>query len=332
MAANPRALIVGSGVSGLLLLACWGAFQEGGFSFADGESWRWDGRKTLVSGRLGAGRIKEIFDQVGYDLEAVRSGYRPVPRVTAAAMPADLAALPDTDERKALFLSLVLPAVLHVNETILEDRARLEKLRAFERAGRRIAPMDRKWLHALAARYDTAPEPAALLARTDIVPPSLALAQAAIESGWGTSRFAREGNALFGQRVYGEGGGIVPALLRAPAFRVRAFDDIVAAVDAYALNLNSNAAHAAFRKRRAQLRWKGQPLDGDALAATLTAYSERGADYTAQVLAVIRANALDDFDAVRLAGPRAVVRPSPPLGEEARVSPAAFRAARAETE
>jgi Bax protein len=244
-------------------------------------------------------------------------------------MPADLDRILDTDERKTLFFSLVLPAVLHVNETILEDRARLERLRTAERAGRRIAAADRKWLHALAVRYDTAPELAALLSHADIVPPSLALAQAAIESGWGTSRFALEGNALFGQRVYGEGNGIVPAALRSPAFRVRAFDDIVAAVEAYALNLNSNAAHAPFRKRRAELRWKGLPLDGATLAATLKAYSERGLAYTADVRALIRGNGLDDFDTARLAGPRTAVRPVPPGNEtiETRVE---FRTARAE--
>ncbi len=122
------------------------------------------------------------------------------------------------------------------------------------------------------------------------MPLSLALAQAAQESGWGRSRPAREDNALFGQMMF------------APAVRpqVQPFDDLLETVNAYARNLNSHRAYAEFRQRRAALRAKGDMLDGQALAAFIQRYSERGPLYVAAIRHLMRSNNLSMLDATML--------------------------------
>jgi Bax protein len=161
---------------------------------------------------------------------------------------------------------------------------------------------DRLFLAAMAERYDTdADDLDEMARRIDTVPPSLALAQAAEESGWGTSRFAYEGNALFGQRAYGPDDGSTPSLRAADdSFRVRAYSDLGGAVRSYIHNLNTHPAYAPFRKERAKKRAADQALTGHALAETLVRYSERGADYVKTLQSLIKANRLNDFDKARL--------------------------------
>lgn len=141
-----------------------------------------------------------LFDDLGYRLARVAKDHMGVPRIYLGAVPRDLADVTDIESRKSIFLRTVLPLVLRVNEEIMAERARVERIEAHRRAGGGIGPEDKAWLADRAAWYklETVDIPA-LLERMDILPPSLALAQAAEESGWGTSRFAREGNALFGQ-------------------------------------------------------------------------------------------------------------------------------------
>ena len=142
----------------------------------------------------------------------------------------------------------------------------------------------------------------ALLKRVDIVPPSLAIAQAAEESGWGTSRFAREGNALFGQRAYkASKKGIVPKERPdGTNFRVRAFDHLIDGVKAYVHNLNSHFAYEDFRDLRATLRAETGHIDGYALAGSLLRYSERGEDYINTIRVIMRVNSLQVFDSAKL--------------------------------
>ena len=129
------------------------------------------------------------------------------------------------------------------------------------------------------------------------MPPSLALAQAVEETGWGTSRFVREGNALFGQYTYKSVTGMVPERRDADRrHRVRSHDNLLAAVRAYVHNLNSHWAYEDFRDRRAQLRRAGRPIDGYDLAGELVQYSERRAAYVQAIRQIIRQNRLDDFD------------------------------------
>ena len=161
--------------------------------------------------------------------------------------------------------------------------------------------VDRAWLAELTDRYKVdGGDVDELLRRVDAVPPSLALAQAAIESGWGTSRFAVEGNALFGQRTWDRGDGIAPAERAVGATHaVKAFPSLADSVGAYMLNLNRASAYRKFRDRRAELRRRGGPLSGLELAETLTLYSTERANYVRKVAAIIRQNRLQAFDPCR---------------------------------
>ncbi len=224
-----------------------------------------------------------------------------VPRVFAAAMPGDLADVSPA-ERKQRFLSLLLPLVLAVNEEIAGDRAQLLALKVHLDGGARPSGEQADWLTALARHYevplttDWEADIEDLLQRVDQVPPSLALAQAALESGWGTSRFALEGNALFGERTWGEGGLTEIGAAEGTRHRARSFDRLLDGVAAYMQNLNSHPAYAEFRQARAELRSAGEQPTGSELIGHLTRYSERGNAYTRMVRDLIKANRLGNFD------------------------------------
>jgi Bax protein len=235
------------------------------------------------------GGLAGLEDAVAYDLAAVRDGGRVPPRVVRA-VDADLAAIPDLQQRKDLFIRLLLPAVLVENRRLrwFRDQVRTAKPIYVARIARAFGgdPMD----------MDD------LLARVDAVPPSLALAQAAVETGWGTSRFLRQGNSVFGQRSYhADAKGLVPRDADG-TFKVVRFVAIRQSVRAYMHTLNTHAAYAGFRRARAARRAAGEAPDGLALARHLGSYSERGAEYVKLVEDVIRTAGLSDFDGAALAG------------------------------
>jgi Bax protein len=238
------------------------------------------------------------FASFGYDLDQVRAAAKPVPRLYLEALPHDLANVSSAETKKRLFVQAVLPIVLRVNEEITTERWRAERLSDRLMWDGRLTAADRKWLIDTAELYGTVPfDMAGLLQRMDIVPPSLALAQAAEETGWGTSRFVREGNALFGQYTYKSAKGMVPERRDADGrHRVRSHNDLLAAVRSYVHNLNSHWAYEDFRDRRAELRRAGRPIDGYDLAGELGHYSERRAAYVQSIRRVMRQNRLDDFD------------------------------------
>ncbi len=247
-------------------------------------------------------------------LAAIRRGHAPVPAQVQRDMPAVLASKARAAERKRVFLKTVLPAVLRANARIRQERRFLAHVAGRRAAGQALDAPARRKLARLARRYETEPdELAALRRRVDIVPPSLALAQAAIESGWGSSRFAQKANALFGQRVYGcSDCGIKPRGYDSdPGFRVRRFPTVMASVRAYMDNLNTHPAYRAFRTQRRHARRAGLALDGHDLAGTLTRYSERREAYVRDVRRTIAANDLTEFDGARLvrhAAPRRAAR------------------------
>lgn len=205
--------------------------------------------------------------------------------------------------KKIAFIYLMGPSVLAANEVVAKEREELQRLLALKRAGTGWDATQMQWLQALAKRYDVGSELNdraldELLLRVDIVPASLVLAQAATESGWGTSRFAARGNALFGQWTYGSDG-IVPLEQRTATlgnYRVRAFESPMASIGGYLLNLNTHRSYADLRQFRAQMRKAGKPLSGMALAAGLSRYSERGQIYVDEVRALIRRNSLQEAD------------------------------------
>jgi len=234
-------------------------------------------------------------------LEDVRHGRAAVPAIFLARFPDDLASLTSVEQRKQVFIKTVLPLVLRTNQQIAADRRLLLRLLSTSHGARPAGALERDLLARLARRYGADPgDRVELLRRIDIVPPSLALAQGAEESGWGTSRFARMGNAVFGQRTF-KGEGMVPKE-RAPGerFAVRAFNALEASVRAYVWNLNTHPAYADFRAARAAMRAEGRALDGADLAGALTRYSERGEAYVDTIRIIMRANRLDQFDDARL--------------------------------
>lgn len=253
--------------------------------------------------------VHRLYDGLEYGLDTVRQDGAPVPRLFLTSVPEGLDDLHDVEERKSVFLRAMLPLILKVNEDIMADRARLERLIAEGYRVTTLPPTERRWVEAKAAEYRQAtPDLRRLLTRMDIIPPSLALAQAAEESGWGTSRFARLGNALFGQWTTEGDDGIVP-LGREDGKKhvIKAFPDLLAAVRGYARNLNSHAAYAELRARRAALRATGQPVDGMELSNTLLRYSERGEDYVRTLHVIMRVNDLPAFDTATLGHPRDVI-------------------------
>ena len=254
--------------------------------------------------------VLALFDRMGYTQKAWQAGIREIPRVYLADVP-DTWRERSTKElsvaaKKRLFFRLIAPVVLRINEIILEDRDRAKELTERLAEGQSVRPEDQAWLTELAAKYKVLESTgkrlnsdafAELLMRVDIVPPSLSLAQAASESGWGTSRFAAEGNSLFGQWTWGKG--LKPTEQRTSKlgdYRVAAFDSTAQAAYSYALNLNTARAYRGLRLKRADLRRQNLRISGTVLAETLVNYSERGQAYVDDLKALIRENRLDDAD------------------------------------
>ncbi|MGH6954285.1 MAG: glucosaminidase domain-containing protein [Alphaproteobacteria bacterium] len=247
-------------------------------------------------------KLAALFAAGGWMAGPETRGETAVKPIFVAAIPKDLKDLPTVTQRKQLFLGALLPLVLEVNDSILEDRDYLQGLARRLADGEDIGDEDRAWLSGLFGAYQVEPgDVGALLERVDVVPSSLALAQAALESGWGTSRFALEGRALFGQRTYGGESGLRPSSVEGGGtFLVRSFPDLRDAVRAYMRNLNTNLAYREFRAQRAESRRQGSGPRGESLVVHLARYSERGHEYVKALGRIIRENNLESLDAARL--------------------------------
>jgi len=259
--------------------------------------------------------LSGLADELGYTEETWRTGTVEVPRLVLVKIPERFGQVTvneiTVEEKKQLFFRMVLPLVLIANEEVASEREELMRLK--ERLEKRRIPHadDQKLLRRLARKYEVPMEGDVLSInevlqtlerRIDIVPPSLALAQAATESAWGTSRFAVEGNALFGQWTFG-GNGIRPEEQRAELgdYKVAAFRTPLHSARSYLRNLNTNDAYREFRKRRAEGRRQGRPLSGKDLATSLSRYSERGKDYVDEIRQIITVNGLSALDQSTLA-------------------------------
>ena len=199
----------------------------------------------------GADALSDLYAEMDYHLQDVREGLIDVPRVLLHRMPDDLAKVESAADRKALFFRTLLPLMLDANEAVLRDRARLIALEQRLAAGETISAREQAWLERLAQNYEVdGVNFQQLLRRVDAVPPSLAMAQAAIESGWGTSRFAREGQALFGQKVFNPDIGMTPASADDDDYQIHAFNGLAEGVRAYVRNLNTHNAYRDFREDR----------------------------------------------------------------------------------
>lgn len=211
----------------------------------------------------------------------------------------------DVAERKEAFFSFVHGFVEYENERILSHRQQLEPIwRKAEGGADRLNEAERQTLLDFAERYRVEVEETGIAdiarqleLRVDVIPPSLVLAQAANESAWGTSRFAREANNLFGQWCFEEGCGLVPQR-RIPGaeHEVKTFDSVSDAVHAYFRNINTNEVYDYLRELRFEMRQEQQQLDSMVLAYGLTRYSQRGTEYIAELQSMIRFNNLTELD------------------------------------
>ena len=271
------------------------------------EGRRLSPHKTAL--RTDAGRTVDAmlrrFEQQGFELTDFRnvSGQLEVPRIFLASLPIDLADVNLTEKRKRAFVKAMLPHILRENERIAADRERLERLHDRLQFGGALTARDQIWLRQQAEQYGLEEvDTAELLNRVDIVPPGLALAQSIEESGWGTSRFALLGNAVYGQWTWNTGAGIVPENRpEGETYEVQRFKSLENSVAAYMRNLNSKSSYREFRDSRAAMRDRGQEPDSYQLAGYLHRYSVRGADYIRTIRSIMRSNSLDVFDGARLA-------------------------------
>ena len=233
-----------------------------------------------------------LFNDLGYDLQGVRAGQKVKP-IYLTKLPKDLKTLGDTKKKRELFIKIVLPLILDENEKITEDRRKLFKIlgKNFNTVGERV------WLKRRFREYKIEDRDLAKLKmRMDIIPVSIALAQAANESGWGTSRFALEGNALFGQWTWSKKG--ISPKNKDPDqnHKILQFQILKASVRAYKNNLNTHNAYQEFREARAKLRQNNDPINGLELAKYLKNYAAIGKKYVAIIEDIIEKNSLTDFD------------------------------------
>jgi uncharacterized FlgJ-related protein len=259
--------------------------------------------------------VLALFDRLGYTEKAWQAGIHEIPRVYLADVPDTWRERSEKElsvaDKESLFFRVIAPIVLRINELILEHRIRANELTERLAQSQSITPDDQTWLTELAVKYkvlestsqrlDSDAFAELLMLRVDVVPPSLALAQAAIESGWGTSRFTAQGNSLFGQWTWGKG--FKPGEQRTSEFgdyRIEAFGSTAQAAYYYALNLNTERAYRDLRVKRADLRRHGLPISGTVLAETLLNYSERGQAYVDEVKALVRDKRLDYADDAHL--------------------------------
>ncbi|MGO1119438.1 glucosaminidase domain-containing protein [Rhodovibrionaceae bacterium A322] len=239
--------------------------------------------------------LNAYFEAVNFYLPEVREGDSAVPRLYVTGLPRDLAEVGQVEDRKKAFLRTLLPLVLLANEEIESRRSQLDVLQARLLSGTDLSIEDRGWLDALADYYGTDHgDLQQLRLRVDSIPVSLALAQGIVESGWGTSRFAQQGNALFGQRVWKKDAeGIVPE--KAAHVKVQSFDDLMESVRAYMHNLNTHPAYSELRDRRAAWRDQGSQPAGYNLASALTLYAE-AKDYPSKLKSLMRSNNLAELE------------------------------------
>ncbi len=190
--------------------------------------------------------------------------------------------------------------ILEVNQRVLAEREQLLFLRDKFAGPAGISPIERIWLEQLADRYEASADKLdELVRRVDIVPPSMAIAQSGIESGWGTSFAARTGNALFGQ-IQSVGRHAVAVPWKPGAGMPQPFTNVGEAAEAYVSNLNTHPAYSDFRSERAVMRERGEAPDGYRLIGKLLRYSELGQQYVGFVRQVMRDDQLTDFDKARL--------------------------------
>ena len=240
--------------------------------------------------------VIQLFKDVDYDLRKVRNE-KLVKPIYFTQFPRDLDNLQSVQLKKETFIKIVLPLIVAENEKILDDR---EKLKVISEK-KFTSDLEKQWLRQKLLEYKVKKGNLdELMRRMDMIPVSIALAQAAKESGWGTSRFALEGNAIFGQWTW-DGQGIAPLKRDGDKnHKILKFPILRASVKAYKNNLNTHKSYLKFREKRNSLREKNKKITGLALTGTLKNYAQTGSEYTKILNQIITQNRLSDFEPVRL--------------------------------
>jgi len=279
------------------------------------------GRRTVTAipvSSISVDALETMYDKAGFTIARVAKPGEDVPPIFVRSMPRDWLEVPGGTTRKRLFEKIMLPLVLKANADIRADRGRLLELMAESAKddGSDLPAAAQQWLTGLAERYKTdGVSFAKLKARVDVIPVEMALAQAANESGWGSSRFARQGNALFGQWTWDASEAMYPKEQQKGKgnYGVKKFPTLGGSVAGYMRNLNTHSAYEPFRRRRAAQRDAGQEvLQGRPLVNGLRAYSQRGQNYIDEIQAMI-----DHNDYGRLADARLAATP-PNVAQAAR--------------
>ncbi len=246
--------------------------------------------------RLNASTIDQLFKDTKYNLKDVRKK-KLVKPVSLSLLPGEMKMIESTKRRKDLFIQIILPLIIKENNYIRLDRRKLFSILNKSNNTQK----EKKWLQNKFKQYGVSNKDVSTLkVRMDEIPTSLAIAQAAKETGWGTSRFAQEGNALFGQWTW-TGEGIKPAGADDnETHKVMKFKVLQASVRAYQRNLNTHKSYRTFRKVRAELRDQKLPLNSLLLSKYLDKYAETGDEYVKILQQIIKQNQLTDFDDAKL--------------------------------
>jgi len=253
-------------------------------------------QKETDAVRLDASTIIQLYEDTDYRLDDIRKN-KLVKPVALDSFPREIKMIENTKKRKEFFIQIVLPLILQENNNIRLDRKRLFSI--INKSNN--TNIEKKWLNKKYKQYGVPSRDLSILkVRMDEVPVSLALAQAAKETGWGTSRFAQEGNALFGQWTW-SGEGLKPKESdENEGHKVMKFNVLQASVRAYQRNLNTHRTYKDFRLARAQLRDAGDELDSIILSKYLDKYAETGDQYVKILQKIIKQNDLKDFDNAKL--------------------------------
>ena len=246
--------------------------------------------------RLSASTIEELFKSTNYNLKDVRKN-KLVKPISLTLLPKEIKQIENIKKRKNLFIKIILPLVIKENNNIKLDRKKLFSVLNKSKNTK----AENLWLRSKFKQYGVVNKDLSTLKiRMDEVPVSMAIAQAAKETGWGTSRFAQEGNALFGQWTW-SGEGIKPAGADdSSTHKIMKFRVLQASVKAYQRNLNTHSSYRDFRGARAELRDQGKKLDSLILSEYLEKYAETGKEYIRILQQIIKQNNLEDFDDAKL--------------------------------
>jgi len=247
--------------------------------------------------RLSASTIEQLFKDTDYTLKKVKKTKLVNIGINLDHLPTEMKNIENTKKRKNLFIQIILPLIIEENLKIKLDRKKLFVILNKNNNTK----SDLEWIGKKFKQYGVSKNDfPTLKTRMDEVPVSLAIAQAAKETGWGTSRFAQKGNALFGQWTW-SGDGIKPAGAEIDStHKVASFKVLKASVKAYLRNLNTHPSYKQFRKERAIQRDNDEKLNSLELVKYLDKYAETGIEYTKILSKIIRQNSLTEFDDVKI--------------------------------